>query len=30
MIIADGKAEAKIDSAIYEANPSIRWNAVQP
>lgn len=24
MIIADGKAEAKIDSAIYKANPSIR------
>lgn len=24
MIIADGKAEAKIDSAIYEATPSIR------
>ncbi len=24
MIIADGKAEAKIDSAIYDANPSMR------
>ena len=24
MIIADGKAEAKIDSVIHEANPSMR------
>jgi hypothetical protein len=24
MVIADGKAEAKIDSVVYEANPSIR------
>lgn len=24
MIIADGKVEAKIDSAVYEANPSLR------